>query len=37
MEEDARLAPGLTLATELKGATGQRMKGMGDRKDLHLI
>ena len=26
VEEDARLAPGLTLADELKGATGQRME-----------
>ena len=37
MEEDALLAPGLTLANELKGATGQRMEGVGDRKDLRVI
>jgi hypothetical protein len=36
-EEDARFAPGLTLSDELKGATGQRMEGVGDRKDLCAI
>jgi hypothetical protein len=37
MKEDALLSPGLALSDELKGAPGQRMKGVGDRKDLRVI
>jgi hypothetical protein len=37
MEEDALLSPGLVPSDELKGATGQRMEGVGDRKDLRVI
>jgi hypothetical protein len=37
IEEDALLAPCLVLADELKGATRQRMEGVGDRKDLRVI
>ena len=37
VKEDALLSPGLALSEELKGAPGQRMKGVGDRKDLRVI
>jgi hypothetical protein len=37
VKEDALLSPRLALSEELKGAPGQRMKGVGDRKDLRVI
>ena len=37
VKEDALLSPGLALSEELKAAPGQRMKGVGDRKDLRVI
>lgn len=35
--EDTRLAPGVMLTDELKGATEQRMERVSDRKDLQVI
>ncbi len=37
VKEDALLSPGLALSYKLKGATGQGMKRVGDRKDLRVI
>ena len=37
VKEDALLSPGLALSDELKGASRQRMKGVGDRTDLRVI
>jgi hypothetical protein len=37
VKEDTLLSPGLVLSDELKRASRQRMKGVGDRKDLRVI